>query len=171
MSTNLTTSQADHETLWDLIKDMRFGMLTHRHGDGSLQGHPLTTQNQSIDEGATLYFFISEKSEMARRLREDGNVNVAYADPGADTYVSIAGKAQISNDQATKERLWSPMAKAWFPAGVTDPDLALLTVGITHAEYWNVKDSKVTQLFKMAKAALSGERPDDMGEHKELKLS
>lgn len=163
-------AQTDLHTLWDLIKDIKFGMLTHRHGDGSLQGHPLTTQNRSADEGAVLYFFISEKSEMAGRLRQDNQVNVAYADPSADVYISVAGTAQFSSDQATRERLWSPMTKAWFPGGVNDPDVALLEVKITHAEYWNVKESKVTQLFKIAKAAASGHTPQDMGEHRELKL-
>jgi len=165
-----TTASSDHDTLWSLIKDMKFGMLTHSHSDGTLQGHPLTTQNKSIDEGSLLYFFISKKGEMASRLQQDGNVNVAYADPGADTYVSIAGNATLINDQATRERLWTPMATAWFPGGVNDPDAALLTVKIVHAEYWNVKDSKVTQLFKMAKAALTGDVPKNMGEHKEMKL-
>lgn len=163
-----TTPHHDHETLWDLIKDIKFGMLTHRHADGSLQGHPLTTQNKSIDESSTLYFFISKKSEMASRLGQDNNVNVAYADTGADNYVSIAGTATLSDDQATKERLFNAFAKAWFPGGVNDPDLQLLEVKITHAEYWNAKDSKLTQLFKMAKAAVTGEPPKNMGEHKEL---
>jgi general stress protein 26 len=165
-----TTARQDHETLWDMIKDIKFGMLTHRHGDGSLQGHPLTTQNKSIDESSTLYFFISRKSEMASRLRQDANVNLAYADTSADNYVSIAGKAVLSNDQATKERLFNTMAKAWFPGGVNDPDLQLLEVHITHAEYWNAKDSKLTQLFKMAKSAVTGERPKGMSEHKELNV-
>lgn len=167
----MSTTTSEQATLWNLIKDMKFGILTHRHPDGTLQGHPLTTQNKSMDEGSMLYFFISKKSEMATRLQQDGSVNVAYADPGADTYVSVAGQASISNDQATKERLWSPMAKAWFPGGAGDPDLALLEVKIQHAEYWNVTESKVTQLFKMAKAAVSGEPPKHMGEHKEPKLS
>ena len=166
-----STSSSDHDTLWDLIKDMKFGMLTHRHPDGTLQGHPLTTQNRSIDEGSLLYFFISKKSEVASRLQQDSNVNVAYADPGADTYVSIAGNAMLSDDRATRERLWSPMATAWFPGGVNDPDAVLLAVKIVHAEYWNVKDSKVTQLFKMAKAAVTGHVPKDMGEHKKINVS
>ena len=167
----MSSNKTDQETLWELIKDVKFAMLTHRHSDGSLQGHPLTTQNKSIDEGSVLYFFISEKSELSVRLREDSNVNASYCDPGSDVYVSIAGKASFSSNAATKERLWSPMAKAWFPGGVTDPDLALLEVKISHAEFWNVKDSKVTQLFKMAKAAVTGKPLKDMGEHKELKLS
>ena len=167
----MSNATSDLHTLWDLIKDIKFGMLTHRHSDGSLQGHPLTTQNKSIDEGSALYFFISQKSEMATQLRADGNVNVAYADTDADSYVSVAGQASLSTDRAKLEALWSPLAKAWFPGGVTDPDLLLLQVKITHAEYWNVKDSKVTQLFKIAVAAVSGKPPTGMHEHKELNVS
>ena len=62
------------------------------------------------------------------------------------------------------------MAKAWFPGGPTDPDLALLQVRITQAEYWDVTDSKMVQLAKMAKAAVTGEPPRNMGEHKELRM-
>ena len=98
-------------------------------------------------------------------------MNVAYADTGADSYVSISGTARIVNDLAKKEQLWSPLAKAWFPGGPTDEDLALLEVRIVHAEYWDVGDSKMVQLAKMAKAAVTGERPRNLGEHKELNVS
>lgn len=164
-------ANADQDTLWKLIKDIRFGMLTHRHGNGMLHAHPLTTQNKSSDRGSVLYFFISRQSELAQRLQQDGTVNVSYADPGADSYVSLSGQAGVVDDMAKKEALWSPMAKAWFPGGPTDPDLALLQVSIDHAEYWDVKESKMVQLAKMAKAALTGEPPRDLGEHKELRLS
>lgn len=167
----MSNTTSDLHTLWDLIKDIKFGMLVHRHSDGSLQGHPLTTQNKSMDENSVLYFFISQKSEMASRLRTDSNVNVSYADTGADNYVSIAGTAHFSDDAAKKEALFNPIVKAWFSGGVTDPDLALLEVRISHAEYWNAKDSKLTQLFKMAKSAVTGEPPRNMSEHKELNIS
>ncbi len=165
------SAKSDHDTLWELIRDIKYGMLTHRHASGMLHAHPLTTQNQSIDEGAQLYFFISRKSELAQRLQQDGNVNVSYADPGNDSYVSLSGQAVISEDQAKKETLWSQVARAWFPAGVNDPDLALLEVRIQHAEYWDVKESKMVQLAKMARAALTGDTPPRLGEHKELHLS
>jgi len=32
-----------HDTLWKLIKDIRFGMLTHRTSTGMLHAHPLKT--------------------------------------------------------------------------------------------------------------------------------
>ena len=167
----MTSNTSAQQTLWDLIKDIRFGMLTHRHANGELHSHPLTTQNKSFDEGSKLYFFISRKSELAQRILQDGNVNVSYADPGDDSYVSVSGNGAIVDDMAKKEELFTTMAKAWFPAGVTDPDLALLVVTVGHAEYWDVTDSKMVQLAKMAKAAITGEPPQKLGEHKDLHLS
>ena len=104
---------------------------------------PLTTQNKADEEGTALYFFISRKSEVAACVANDAHVNVAYAHPGDDRYVSVSGKASIVEDQARKDHLFTPFAKAWFPAGATDPDLALLQVDIGHAEYWDVKESKM----------------------------
>lgn len=165
------SANTDHQTLWTLIKDIKFGMLTHRHSNGELHSHPLTTQNKSSDEGSQLYFFISHKSEMAQSLAQDGDVNVSYADPSADSYVSVSGRAAIVEDQAKKEALFTPMTKAWFPAGATDPNLALLKIDIGHAEYWDVKESKMLQLAKIAKAAITGDTPKNLAEHKEMRLS
>ena len=167
----MSTSPSDHDTLWDLIKDIKFGMLTHGHADGELHSHPLTTQNKAMDEGATLYFFISRTSDIATQVAHDDQVNVSYTDPGKDSYVSVSGRALIVEDMGKKEALWSAMAKAWFPGGPTDPDLALLQVHISHAEYWNVKESKMVQLVKMVTAAITGNPPEKMGDHKELNLS
>ena len=161
----------DEHTLWTLIKDIKFGMLTHRHSDGHLHSTPLTTQNKADDEGTALYFFISRKSEIAECIAKDGRVNVAYAHPGDDRYVSVSGNASIVEDQAKKDYLFTSFAKAWFPGGATDPNMALLQVNIGHAEYWDVKESKMVQLAKMAKAAITGEPPEKMGDHKEMNLS
>lgn len=167
----MNDSKSDHNTLWDLIKDIRFGMLTHRHHDGMLHSHPLTTQNKSLDQGSVLYFFIFEKSALANGLRQDGNVNVSYASPDDDRYVSIAGVARVTHDPAKVEQLWSPAAQDWFPDGPTDPDIALLAVEINHAEYWDVEESRMKQLFNMAKAALSGEQPPHPSGHKEVNMT
>lgn len=83
----MTQTRQSHEVLWDLIKDTRFCMLSHRHADGSLHSHPLTTQNKALDEGASLYFFVSKSTEVGQRLRQDGDVNLSYANPKDDTYV------------------------------------------------------------------------------------
>lgn len=165
-----TTTDDDHQKLWDLIKDTRFGMFVHRHHDGLLHSHPLTTQNKAIDEGATLYFFVPKDGEIARNVAADNAVNVAYANTDKDSYVSVSGRAALLEDQGKKEELFTAMAKAWFPKGVTDPNLGLLTVHIDSAEFWDVDDSKMVQIFKMMKAAVTGEPPKNMGDHKTLNV-
>lgn len=167
----MNKDKSAQETLWDLIKDIRFGMLTHRTASGMLHAHPLTTQSKVLDAHFELHFFISRQGELYGALQTDGQVNLSYADPKSDSYVSLSGQARFSDDQALKESLWSPMAKTWFPQGVNDPDLALLLVRAQHAEYWDVKESKMVQLFKMAKAAITGNPPTGLGEHREMNLS
>lgn len=164
----MTANTNDHARLWDLIKDTRFGMYTHRHAGGMLHSQPLTTQNRSVDEDATLYFFVPRNGEIVGHLAEDNGVNVAYANPDSDSYVSIAGRASVLEDPARKEALFNAAAKAWFPDGPQDPNLALLAVRIEHAEFWDVKESKVSQLLKIAKATVTGEARPQLGEHKKL---
>lgn len=161
--------ESPHDTLWHLIKDMKFAMFTHRHADGQLHAHPLTTQNRSLAENGLLYFFVSRKTELGQRVQSDGNVCLNYGDAGKDTWVSISGTARVNEDRAQKERLFNPLVKAWFPGGLDDPDLELVEVKINHAEYWDIHESKMTQLLKMATAAVTG-TPPKMGEHKELNL-
>ena len=159
-----------HHDLWELIKDIRFAMLTHRHADGSLHAHPLTTQNRSLKPGEPLYFFVAKQTEVGQRLRADGNVCLSYADLKEDRWISVSGQATISEDMDTKKKLFNALSKAWFPGGAEDPDLQLVEVRIVNAEYWDIKESKVTQLLKMATAAVTGNKPD-MGEHRELHVA
>lgn len=160
----------DREKLWSLIKDIKFAMLTTRHGNGHLHSRPMTTQNRKIDEDTSLWFFMSRRSEAVADIAGEAAVNVTYADTDADDYVSVSGQARVVEDMAKKKQLWSKLTEAWFPQGVDDPDLALVQVSITHADYWEAKDSKLTQLFKMAKAAVTGKPPTDIGEHGRVEM-
>ena len=159
-----------HEVLWDLIKETRFCMLSHCHADGSLHSHPLTTQNKELGEDGCLYFFVSKSSEVGQRVQQDGNVNLAYANPDKDTWVSVTGTARVLDDLAKKKELFNPMAKAWFPGGVEDPDMELVEVKIDEAEYWNVKENKLLQLLKMGTSAVTGHPPKNMSEHAEVRF-
>jgi len=165
-----TVHTQDREKLWDLIKDIKFAMFTTRHNNGHLHSRPMTTQNGKIDEDASLWFFMSRSSEPVRDIATQPTVNVSYAAPSDDDYVSVSGEAGVVNDMAKKQQLWNKMTEAWFPKGVNDPDLALVQVRITHADYWESKDNKLVQLFKMATAAVTGKPPADMGEHGRVRM-
>jgi general stress protein 26 len=108
---------------------------------------------------------MSRSSEPVKELLVDPRVNVSYIGSENDVYISVAGSARMVDDMPSKERFWSSMVEAWFPQGITDPDLVLVCVEIDSAEYWNMTDGKLTQLAKMAKAVWKGEPPTDMAEH------
>ena len=170
-STDSSESRAEQrDRLWSLIKDIRLAMFTSRDENGHLHAWPMTTQNKTIDEENSLWFFMSLRSDPVNNIEDDPVVNVSYADPSSDSYVSVSGIATIVNDTAKTQELWSKMAEAWFPAGPNDPDLALVKVRIISASYWDVKDSKIVQLFKMAKAAMTGTQPRNMGEHADIRM-
>jgi general stress protein 26 len=164
------TDKQPRETLWELVKDIRFALFTTRHSNGHFHGRPMTTQNKSIDEDDSLWFFMSRSNDAVDDLAAEPTVHVGYADPGRDAYVSISGEASVVEDAGRKQQLWSKMNEAWFPDGPDDPDVALVQVRIVHAEYWNVKDSKPVQLFKMAKAAVTG-KPPDMGDRGHVRMN
>jgi len=152
------------EKLAALIQDIKFAMFTtHKPSSGHLHARPMTTQNKRLDDDS-LWFFMSRAGDPVAEFEGDDQVNVSYADPGSDTYVSVSGTAQIVDDPMKKQALWNRAAQAWFKGGVDDPDLALVRVRIEHADWWDVKDNKLVQLYRQAEAALTGKTPD-MGEH------
>jgi len=160
--------------LWELIHDIKFAMFVTRHGNGHLHSRPMTTQNRQMDtdmeKDPALWFFMSHKGDPVADLAGEATVNLSYADPSNDRYVSVSGSARVADNPAKKQELWSKMAQAWFPGGVDDPDLALVEVTISHAHYWDVKESKITQLYAMAKAAVTGEPPTHLGESAEVRM-
>jgi general stress protein 26 len=151
------------DKLAKLIKDIKFAMFTTHKTQGHLHSRPMTTQNKDITDNS-LWFFMSRSGDPVSEFQGDDQVNVSYADPGSDTYVSVAGTARVVEDEAKKQALWNKGAAAWFKGGIDDPDLALVQVSIAHADYWDIKESKIVQLYKTAEAALTGKAPK-LGEH------
>jgi general stress protein 26 len=160
----MDTDANSRAALWSLIKDIRFALFTTRFSDGTLRSHPMTLQNSRLDEDDRLWFFMSRRSHSVEDIANDPQVHVGFADTDKDQYVSVGGTARVVDDKGKTAALWTKKAEAWFPGGPTDGDLALVEVQIRHAHYWDVKENKLVQLYKMAKAAITGKPPAKMGE-------
>jgi general stress protein 26 len=162
--TIFTTNELDD--LRGKIKDVKFGMFTTQDASNMLTSRPLTSQQ--IDADGNMWFFVSDQEAFTRELLDNPSVNVSFADVDDHLYVSVSGRAELLRDRAKAEELWNPMVKAWFPQGLDDPHLALLRVHIQAAEYWDTANSKMVTLFAMAKAAITGKPPTNVGEHRHL---
>ena len=160
--------KSDVEKLRDLIKGISFAMLTTVDEDGSLRSRPMQTQETEFN--GELWFFTSASSPKVDEVQRDQRVNVSYADPDDNRYVSLSGTATLVRDREKIKELWKPVLKAWFPDGLEDPDLALLRVKVEKAEYWDSPSSKMVQLAGFLKAIATGQRLEYAGENEKLEL-
>lgn len=149
-----------------LIKDVKVAMLTTIDW-GVLRSRPMQTQEAEFD--GTLWFFTSTDTHKADEIEKDRRVNVSYAAPDSNTYVSVSGMAEIIQDKEKIEDLWNPIYKAWFPKGLEDPTLCLLKVTVEQAEYWDSSSSTIVQVVGFVKALVTGERADG-GDHGKVNL-
>lgn len=99
-------------------------------------------------ENGTLFFFTAKDSPKAEEVSKTAKVNVSYADPNNQIYVSVSGIAKTSRDTAKSRELWTEGERRWFPEGPDDPRLELLAVEITKAEYWDVDSRRMAGLLE-----------------------
>jgi general stress protein 26 len=158
------------QALWELVRDIRYAMLTSRDADGRLRSRPMTTLNRASHEDVSLWFFATRGSSLAEDLQSDPHVGVTYADPAKDHYVSVNGRARFVEDRPRRDDLWTPRVLAWFPQGPADPALVLVEVRIEQAEYWDVHSSRMVQLLLRAKAKVTGAAIAPVAEHHEIDL-
>jgi general stress protein 26 len=153
--------------LGSLIKDIQFAMLTTAEADGSLRSRPMATQKTEFD--GCLWFFTRADSPKVSEISEKRQVNLSYANPNKQNYVSISGTATLVRDPVKNKELWNPLYKAWFPDGLDDPQLALLKVDVEKAEYWDSPSSSVVHILGFLKTAITGQ-PAKGGEHEKISI-
>jgi general stress protein 26 len=168
MQSQNTSSAADRAKVWDLVKDIRFAMMVTQDRDGSMQARPMSAMKTDFD--GTLWFMTRDSTLKVAELEANPNVLLSYADVDENHYVSLSGTARIVHDRAKVEELWSEAARVWFPDGPSDPQIALIAVDVTNAEYWDSKTSAMVYAYGYVKARLTGEPPSEreLGEHRKV---
>jgi general stress protein 26 len=131
-----------------LIKNIRVAMLTTAARDGSLRSRPMATQES--DSAGELWFFTRYRSGMSEEIQENQRVNLSYASPKNERYVSVSGTASLVRDPDRIKDLWRGELKEWFPDGKKDPDLALLKITIDRAQFWDNDESRMVDLLPQA---------------------
>ena len=165
------SEQTNHDeavkTLGKLIGDIKFAMLTTAEPDGTLRSRPMATQQHDFD--GVLWFFTKGESPKVDEVKQDRHVNVSYSSPDHHQYVSVSGIGTLVRDKVKAKEFWNPAYKAWFPDGLDDPDLALLRIDVTKAEYWDTPSSPVVHVVGFIKAMATGQSYKP-GEHAKVEL-
>lgn len=138
----------------ELVKGIHICMMTTVATDGSIDARPMAVQNKPFD--GTLWFLTRSTSGKVEEVKEDHHVTLSFADPSNSKYITLKGKASVSQDRSKIHDLWNVMYKAWFPKGEDDPNIAVVQVDVSEGDYWEASSSKVLFYAKYAIAAVSG---------------
>lgn len=143
------------DTIRKIMTSVRTCMLTTLSSEGELHSAPMTTQEAQYD--GQVSFIVGRSSDTLRNLMARPEVNVSYA--SASSWLSLSGTAAIIEDEARKDELWNTFTEAWFPDGKDDPEVCVVTVTASSAQYWD-SPGRVVTMASMIKARVTGSTPE-----------
>jgi general stress protein 26 len=149
-----------------LIRGVRVAMLTTIVPDGGLRSRPMETAHSRFD--GDLWFFTAADSPKVAEIVGNPQVNLSYAEPEDERYVSLSGTAHLVRDPKRIEVLWDDELRPWFPQGLEDPQLALLQVSVERAEYWDAPANSMVQLGGLVKRVVTGR--EAAGSHEKIEF-
>jgi general stress protein 26 len=149
--------------VWELVEKIRTAMLVTRAGE-ILDARPL----QAYPEAAAGEIaFMTDSRRVISEVGADGRVLLVFSDKSGNNYVSLTGKAVVSNDRERIRRLWTLWALAYWKSA-DDPAIRLIVVTPEEARYWDAPGAVVATVAMLA-GALSGKQPE-LGESGEVRL-
>jgi general stress protein 26 len=155
MEKNLDNSEASKK-FKKLVEEIRTCMFITNVSADHEHTRPMATIE--VEDNGTMWFFTDRRSLKVEEVDRDKDVHLVYAHPGKESYLDVWGIASIITDRQQIEDKWSPIVKAWFPNGVTDPNLSLLKVQPTEAYYWEAETGKMVQFLKIAASVVTGKK-------------
>ena len=163
----MAEKHTDMKKLAELMKGIKFAMLTTVEEDGSLHSRPMATQEVEFD--GDLWFFTRADSPKVWEAGHHRQVNVSFADPEKSKFISASGTATLVRDRSKMEELWKAPYKIFFPQGLEDPEIALLKVSVQRAEYWDSSPTAIGRAFDFAKAFLTKDA-SKLGDHAKVEV-
>jgi general stress protein 26 len=152
------------DELYSLVDGIDIAMMTSRNFDGTLVSRPMATQAKR--PRVDFWFVTSTETHKIDEIQAQPEVNLAYYNNKSREWVSVSGTARIVTDRDLIRTLYKPDWKAWFGdeggdrnGGPNDPRLALIEVEAHEATYLKSNQPRAVQLFKVAKALITGDAP------------
>ena len=156
----------DQDRVWDLIDTIKFAMLVTHDGEGDeLRARPMHAHGRREDDA--IYFLTDRRHQKDDEIQINDNICLAFADTGGQRYLSVTGTATVLDDRALVHDLWDASNKAFWD-DENDPDIRVLRVRPSMAEFWDSPGRVVTSV-KMVAAALTGAKLE-FGENRKVVL-
>jgi len=149
--------------VWDIIETTGVCMLT-THSAGGLRARPVEPRPE---RAAGLIWFVTDlRSGKEHEIEAEHDVGLVFIDAKAKAYLSITARAEVRRDHAKAAEIWRKTDNIWW-SGPDDPNVCVLRVTPVTAELWDGPASKAVAVYELAKAKLTGQKPD-LGENRKV---
>lgn len=141
------------KNFFELLAKFDNAMLV-THSDKSTAPHARPMAIAETGEDGSIWFITGADTPKIDELQRDANI-LAVMQNGRQ-WLSVAGRAELSRDRAHIHRVWKEPFSVWFD-GKDDPNIVLIRLNPTDAEYWDNKGmAGVKYALKTAAAYVSG---------------
>jgi len=155
--------------VYDILKGFSTAMVVTHGLDGKHRARPMHIAE--LDQQAGQVRFLTGHGAFADEVQKESGVLLVFENENS-AYLSLRGKARIERDKDKVKAIWKEPYKVWFPQGPGDPEIVLVEVDLTEAEYWDNRGmNKLEYLFEAAKAYVKGQKPDVKDEEQHAKAT
>lgn len=116
---------------------------------------------QKIDDQGNFWFLSANDSHKNAQIKEDPAVQLMFQGSAHSDFLTLYGKATITEDKQTIEELWDPILKVWFTEGKDDPRISVIKFTPSDGYYWDNKHGNAIAMIKTAFGAIVGQTYDD----------
>jgi general stress protein 26 len=157
----------ENDLVWREISRIATCMMI-TNDQGTIRARPMVG---TADRDSNTIWFVSNRSHHKdQEIAADPRVCLAYVDTESNTYVSVSGRAKVSEDREKLKELWTPSVDAWFQGGPEDPQAILIAVTPELAEVWDNPGSDLVVALKMLTASVTDNEPPNIGEHRKVSM-
>ncbi|HEX5660792.1 MAG TPA: pyridoxamine 5'-phosphate oxidase family protein [Polyangiales bacterium] len=155
----------------ELLKKFDTAMLvTHTSPSGPTHARPMAVAETDAD--GSIWFISRADAPKIDEISQDRDILAVFAEPRQ--YLSVSGRAELSKDRARIKKVWKESFKTWFDKGADDPNIVLIRLNPSEAEYWdNTGAQGLRFALKYAKAYVTGETlkgPGEVEAHAKVQL-
>lgn len=148
------SQEAAIEKIRALAKSARVCLFGTSEGHLPLEVRPMTVQD--VDAAGNLWFLAASSSFQTRQISRHPQAQLLFSNPGSSEFLSLHGRAFVTDSRPLKEKYWNPLAKGWFPGGIDDPELVVIRFQTEQGHYWDTEYGKTVTLLQVAVSALTG---------------
>lgn len=131
--------------------------------EGGLRGRPM--QARPNREEGLIWFLTDVRAAKDDEIDASPNICLVFIDPKENVYLSVSGRAEVTDDREKARELWDDEQQVWWPGGPEDPNVRVVCVVPELLEFWDGPADPTVARREFRRAMKTGEKPD-LGEQR-----